>query len=192
MFAQKALDLVRELKRTQELPPFNDDGIRNVIREMEALLAERNKIIEAPGWAENRDLHQPAAWYYHLGVQRNSRCLMAYINERMKRVRRLRYEHGSVLTPEQKTNLGAQEQLFFQKYNSLLDEYMEAIGDLDLTTDLTPPKELYIEVRCEKDYGEIQTEFGPLKLKKNSQHFVRKADVEHLIKQGILTHVPDS
>lgn len=45
MFGEKALELVRELKRTQDgnLPPYNEDGIRKVVEEMRALF-EQNQL----------------------------------------------------------------------------------------------------------------------------------------------------
>ena len=45
MFGEKALELVRELKRTEDgnLPPFNEDGIRKVVEEMRALF-EQNQL----------------------------------------------------------------------------------------------------------------------------------------------------
>lgn len=39
---------------------------------------------------------------------------------------------------------------------------------LDITQDVKPPKSLYIEVRCLKDYGEFEVEDGTsVLLKKN-------------------------
>jgi GINS complex subunit 1 len=40
-----------------------------------------------------------------------------------------------------------------------------------------------------KDAGEIQTEYGVFNLRKDSQFFVRRADVERLIQQGYLQKV---
>lgn len=45
MYGEKALELVRELKRTEEsnLPPYNEDGIRQVVEEMRSLF-EQNQL----------------------------------------------------------------------------------------------------------------------------------------------------
>ena len=80
------------------------------------------------------------------------------------------------------------ESEFFSDYNKGLGAYMDAVG-MDLSTDLHPPKELYIEVRCLEDIGEIATEEGTINLEKDSQHFVRRSDVEPLIRQGLLHHI---
>lgn len=71
--------------------------------------------------------------------------------------------------------------------------YMRGIGEgmgLDLTQDLHPPKQLYIEVRCLMDYGEFDTEAGEtILIKKGSQYLLPRAECEHLIHQGVLQHV---
>ena len=45
MYGEKALELVRELKRTEEtnMPPYNEDGIRQVVEEMRSLF-EQNQL----------------------------------------------------------------------------------------------------------------------------------------------------
>jgi hypothetical protein len=42
-----------------------------------------------------------------------------------------------------------------QALDELSKEYAIGATPLDLTVDLTPPKELFIEVRCQKDYGAV-------------------------------------
>jgi len=71
----------------------------------------------------------------------------------------------------------------------VLTDYKAHYLDLDLTAAPLPPKELFVEVRVVKDCGELQTEHGMVNLQKNSQHFLRRTDVEHLIKQGYLLHL---
>eukprot|EP00126_Sphaerothecum_destruens_P010192 Sdes_comp20685_c0_seq2m16216 len=109
--------------------------------------------------------------------------------ERMKRLERIRWEYASVLPNHLKQKiLCASEVSHFKKYSANLNSYMKSVK-IDLTADLNPPKSLYIEVRCTVDFGEIQTENGIVNLTKNSQHFLRRSDVESLVKQGILQHV---
>ncbi len=56
--------------------------------------------------------------------------------------------------------------------------------------DLTPPKDLFIEVRIKKDYGAVMLpESGEVHLQKNTTHLLRRSEVDHLIKQGIITEV---
>ena len=61
---------------------------------------------------------------------------------------------------------------------------------LDLTIDLMPPKDLFIEVRCQKDYGAVMLpESGEVNLQKNTTHLLRRSEVDHLIKQGVLSEI---
>jgi len=55
--------------------------------------------------------------------------------------------------------------------------------------DQQPPKNLYIEVRVLEDCGEILTESGSINLERNTTHFLRRSDVEHLVRQGMLEEV---
>jgi len=130
----------------------------------------------------------------HAAVERNRRCLLAYLMHRAAHVRRMRWQLGAVLPPESKATLCEPEIAFFARYGRDLAAYMRSVGDgsgLDLTADLRPPKSLFMQVRCLQDYGEMETEDGDLIiLKKTAQHYVSRALCEPLIRQGILTHIP--
>merc|ERR1711971_639073 len=86
---------------------------------------------------------------------------------------------GAGLPAPLKENLSPQELSFSTKYNRNLSSYMQAVG-VDVSADLHPPKELYIQVRCLQDHGELVTENGTIMLDKDSQHFIRRSDVETL------------
>jgi GINS complex subunit 1 len=135
----------------------------------------------------------PAIVLRHGALERNKRCLLAYLHGRASKICEMRWQFGPVLPSEIRTQLCEPEVSFFNRYNKDLAAYMRAIGEgsgVDLTTDQAPPKSLYIEVRCLKDYGEMETEDGTvIVLKKNTQHFLPRAQCEPLIRQGILEHV---
>ncbi|KAK8725451.1 hypothetical protein OTU49_010863 [Cherax quadricarinatus] len=82
---------------------------------------------------------------------------------------------------------------WFSRYNKNLAAYMRSLGEgtgLDLTQDTKPPKNLYVEVRCLKDYGEFEIEEGDIVvLQKNTTHYLPMSHCQHLIRQGILEHV---
>uniref|UniRef100_A0A8C4UR64 DNA replication complex GINS protein PSF1 n=1 Tax=Falco tinnunculus TaxID=100819 RepID=A0A8C4UR64_FALTI len=82
---------------------------------------------------------------------------------------------------------------WFNLYKKSLATYMRSVGGeegLDLTQDIKPPKSLYIEVRCLRDYGEFEIDDGTtVLLKKNSQHFLPRWKCEQLIRQGVLEHI---
>jgi GINS complex subunit 1 len=56
-----------------------------------------------------------------------------------------------------------------------------------VTQDLEPPKNLFIEIRVLEDCGELVTADGTvIKLDRGATEYVKKNDVEHLIKQGFV------
>lgn len=128
----------------------------------------------------------------HACLERNQRCLLAYVHSRMTRIRDYRWQTGSVLPPEFKRSLCEQEVQWFNRYSRTLAAYMRSIGTsgLDLTQHLQPPKSLYVEVRCTEDYGDFEMDDGTVVLlTKNSQHYLLRSQCEPLIRQGILEHV---
>lgn len=128
----------------------------------------------------------------HACLERNQRCLLAYVYNRMATIRDYRWEVGSVLPPEFRLCLCEQEAQWFARYNRSLAGYMRSVGEdgLDLTQHMRPPKSLYIEVRCLVDYGEFECEDGTVvQLLKNRQHYLLRSQCEHLIRQGVLEHV---
>ncbi|KAH3858883.1 DNA replication complex GINS protein PSF1-like isoform X2 [Dreissena polymorpha] len=193
MLAERALELIRELQRSLDgtLPPFNEDKVRQVLEEMRALFEQNQKDVSATVAGESGLFS--GVQLRHAALERNKRCLLAYIYNRIQKIRDMRWEFGSVLPQDIKYNLSEQEVQWFNKYNKCLANYMRSIGGtggLDLTQDMKPPKTLYIEVRCLVDHGEFETHDGNIVvLKKNSQHFLLRSECEHLIRQGILEHM---
>lgn len=87
-------------------------------------------------------------------------------------------------------NLNHFEQDFFKNYQDLIMNYRLKFGEyLDLMGDLQPPTDIFIDVRCLKDGGDVTTEYGSFNLIKDSQFYVRKSDVERLIQQGYLEEI---
>lgn len=120
----------------------------------------------------------------------NKRCIIAYHYERLKRLKRLRWEYGNNLPREIVKNLSKDEMEWFTKYNDNLFNYMSSLNEgkgLDLTLYVTPPKKLYIQVKCIRDYGQFDLEDGqPVMLKKDSIHYLPLSQCEKLIHQGVL------
>jgi len=185
---EKALELIRESVRAQDmLGPFNEDKVRSVLEEIRTLYSENEK----ESWAENRS---PAAILLrHNALERNKRCLLAYIYDRSTKITEMRWQFGPVLPAEIRSQLCEPEKEFFKQYTKDLASYMREIGDgagIDLTTDQSPPKSLYVLVQVLQDYGELETDDGSIIiLKKNTQHFLPRNQCEPLIRQGILEHV---
>ena len=135
----------------------------------------------------------PAILLRHSALERNKRCLLAYLNDRATKISDMRWQFGPVLPPEVRSHMCEPEMTFFNQYSKDLASYMRAVGDgtgINLTIDQAPPKSLYIEVRCMQDYGELETDDGSIiVLKKNTQHFLPRTQCEPLIRQGVLQHI---
>eukprot|EP01098_Paradermamoeba_levis_P012887 TRINITY_DN5741_c0_g1_i1.p1 TRINITY_DN5741_c0_g1~~TRINITY_DN5741_c0_g1_i1.p1 ORF type:complete len:209 (-),score=47.72 TRINITY_DN5741_c0_g1_i1:105-686(-) len=191
MFAEKGLDLLKELKRVESVPPYNEAQLKAVFAEINSLHQEIQNLLRQHGSeAKTQPYYFSSLLIQHSAILRNKRVVLAYLNERLKKVKQLRWELGSFLIPaEVKQNLSSLEFQFLVDYDKMLNSYSADIG-FDLSGDLDhPPKDLFIEVRALTDVGEIMTENGVLNLQKNSTYFLRRNDVEHHIRLGLLEHV---
>lgn len=62
--------------------------------------------------------------------------------------------------------------------------------NIDLTVDLKPPRDLFIEVKVNDDYGTMTLpESGEITLKRNSTLHLRRSDVDQLIKKGMVSEL---
>lgn len=81
------------------------------------------------------------------------------------------------------------QQQWLRRYNGLLADYMTKV-ELDLTRFRSPPKSLYVQVRCVQDFGDFETEDGTvIVLARDTTHFLERSQCEKLIHQGIVEHV---
>uniref|UniRef100_F6ZC28 DNA replication complex GINS protein PSF1 n=1 Tax=Equus caballus TaxID=9796 RepID=F6ZC28_HORSE len=149
MFCEKAMELVRELHRAPEgqLPAFNEDGLRQVLEEMKALYEQNQSDVNEAKSGGRGDLI-PTIKFRHCSLLRNRRCTVAYLYDRLLRIRALRWEYGSVLPNALRFHMSAEEMEWFNHYKKSLATYMRSLGGdegLDITQDMKPPKSLYIE-----------------------------------------------
>ena len=117
-----------------------------------------------------------------------------YRSTRLDRLNRIAWMSGKTLPDHINENLSQSERSYYKEYLSAIDQlnqdYSVGSSALDLTVDLTPPKELYIEVRIKKDYGAVMLpESGEVHLQRNTTHLLRRSEVDHLIKQGIVAEI---
>ncbi len=190
----KGRELLLGLKRSEWLPPYNEDGMKGVLREINALKAE---IDDTMGSALDGEVDEeiPMGVRISLAVQhttvlRNKRCVLAYVVERLNRLRRLRWETGPIIPDALRMNLSTREMEFFGAYSRLLADFQQSFGTgLDLTADMDPPKGERVQVRVKVDCGEFFTDTGSVRLEKGTTHFLRLADVDQLIRQGLLEHI---
>ena len=185
-FGLKARDLILELKRSEGIPPFNDDQVRTIQREMANLwheIEEETADVEDP--SEVPDSVRVFLITYKEALERNKRLLLAYVVNRARRLQRMRWSTGPVLPREVTDALSPSEREFFRRYDTLLGSYSAAVG-VDLTATLAPPTELLLSVRALKDVGRVMTESGEISLERGCEYSLRRNDVEQLIRQGVL------
>ncbi len=194
-FCQRGKELLLDLNRSDFIPAYDDDGVRVVISEVQELsdiIAKLTMMNDNENDDDNEDNNvefKLPTLYHTLCMRRNMKYLYCYINYRLSKISSLRWETGTVLPDRiRHDTLSAVENNYFVEYNKILTEYNALMG-LDMTADLEPPKELLIELRVLQTCGEIMTENGPVKLDQGSTHFLRRSNVEHLIRIGKLEHV---
>ncbi|CDF34293.1 DNA replication complex GINS protein PSF1 [Chondrus crispus] len=189
MHGRRGAELLEELRKTKWLPPYSESGIRQIAAEIKELLEPFLEIITAHRASlQNDPRYISGVVVFYRSVQRNKRCALAYLMNRLRRIVAFRWLFGQAAPARLDQNLSGAERQFLLKYNALLGEYCDAVG-LDLTADQSPPRDLYVEVRVIADCGDILTEAGPVALKPGTAHFLKRTDVEHLIRQGSLQHI---
>jgi GINS complex subunit 1 len=180
MYTEKSKKLVRELKTSKWLPPFNNGLINEISAEITEL---HGKVVESLA-SQNDSLAVLQAGC----IERNKRGVLAYLNYRAAKLESLRVENGPTIPPHYSHQLCSDEADYFRKYSALLQEYSQKVCEfVDITTDLVPPKDLFIEVRVKEDIGDIVLPVtGQVTFKKNTVQLVRREEVAALVRQGAL------
>ena len=204
MYGDQALRLVRDSRRILSLttlPPPQSAIVRQILQEINALDASANNILQSLSSTSSIQEDYPseacAILINHLCMRRNRRCLLANQRLRAYRINEMVWNEGEI-----KGILSPEEEEYARGYALLVAGLKGRWTDVELGGSLEPPKDLYVEVRVLKDAGEIQTEYGyhslpifhvniarVITLTKNSQVYVRQADVERLIQQGYLQRI---
>lgn len=183
-----AIQLIREAKRGgTTLLNYNGELVRNVINEIKYVFDEAQRTYLLLDRSDESLVTK--GFMLQLMLKRYQRCLLAYHNSRIETIKKVFHENQGSLTAEVNSLLSAQEKEFVKCYAQLRQKHQKRFPSLNFHASDAPPKGLFIEVRVIKDCGIIQTESGELALTENSYHFVKRYDVEHLIKQGYLIHV---
>lgn len=171
---------------------LQDDGVRQTLAEITAVFEENHRDALNCSTSGDRSV-VPLLTYRHSLLQRNKRCLLAYLYNRLMKIKAMRWQFGPVVPAEIKSSFCEPEIQWFNSYSKSLSDYMRSIGDgkgISLTEDMRPPKSLFVQVRCLVDYGKFELEDGEtILLKKNSQHYLPRIQCEPLIRQGILQHI---
>ncbi|CAI5760149.1 unnamed protein product [Candida verbasci] len=188
MYGDTANKLILDAKRTSNLSNislYQADLIKEIVKEINDLNKDVEFLQEQEELNQDEDnkVNQCQLFVTHLSMRRNKRCLIAYEKLRSDKIAEFIWSNQDNLNQD---NLSYHEQEFVKDYNQSITAYKSHFSDLDLSGDLEPPTNIFIDVRVLKEGGEVTTEYGSFNLIKNSQFFVRKSDVERLIQQGYL------
>uniref|UniRef100_A0A7S1XDG0 DNA replication complex GINS protein PSF1 n=1 Tax=Compsopogon caeruleus TaxID=31354 RepID=A0A7S1XDG0_9RHOD len=189
MYGETGADLLRELRLSKWVPPYDDPAVRRVVQEIRELLAAILASVERNREDMNERHIACGMLLHHRSIQRNKRLVLAYLWNRLQRIQDSRWENGWVEQRDEAfENLSKLEVRFLDRYNALISQLSGALK-MDLSADIQPPRDLFIEVRVLRDCGNILTEDGPINLTEGSAHYIRRSTVEHLIRQGNLEHI---
>lgn len=216
MYGDLANKLVLEAKRSShlsDLPLYQHEIIHDIVREITDLNRDVEYLNDQNGnhhtmEEQVRRVNQCQLFVTHLCLRRNKRCLLAYQKQRADKIDEfcwlnidpvLRRDSQTATADASNASIAAQgpthlalenlsqaEQDYYKQYQDLILDFKSTFSDIDLSGVLTPPTEIFVDVRVLKDGGEVQTEYGAFNLIKDSQFYVRKSDVDRLIQQGYL------
>ena len=134
-YGQRGVDLLRELKRSDWLPSYNEDSVRATIQEINLHTAELQDIVRANNRVGNDTSTsgggsapvpiemRPVMLLHEVSIKRNKRCLLAYHAHRIDKLRALRWETAGNLATPMKFVLSEAEVDFFHEYDKLASRH---------------------------------------------------------------------
>jgi hypothetical protein len=108
-------------------------------------------------------------------------------NNRLEKLQRNAWSIGANLPPHMKLVIDDKDKKYYDDYLNIINKYAktQSFINMDLNKDLTPPKDLYIEVRAINDIGVLNLKDGnSLFIKKNCSYLMKRSDVEDHIRNG--------
>ena len=147
------------------------------------------RVCGQPDFDQGDALHMSGPRVNILLMMRIRNCLMGCVRHRMQKIEEFRWEVAGTMPEENEAMLDAHERQYARDYNQLLSDY-QIKYDLDLTRDGGPPGDLLIKVNVLEGIGRfVGPESGAtLELRRGDRPALRRGDVEHLVRQGILQH----
>lgn len=104
-------------------------------------------------------------------IDRIKRCCCSYVEVRKQKLKALRWKYYGMPPEEVRKNLSPEELEWIKNYSRMVSEYQLGFGQngLNLMLHTNPPRNLQVQVKVLKDYGECETSDGTvINLKKNA------------------------
>ena len=172
-------------------PCVQADGVRSAVEAMIAQYDESRNLQRLEG-VDMTQLEDSAAPIVRmLTMLRNRDMLLCYLRHRMKKIESARWDVAGTLPQESLELLSPNEREYDREYANLLSDFQTAY-DLDLMRDTKPPTDLFIKVLAKEEVGAfVGPESGATIEQMNGGDtvFLRRGDVEPLIRQGKLEHL---
>lgn len=194
MYGQKGRELLLELKRSDWLPPYNDELVRESLQEVSLHFQELQDQATAASSGENAKPPmetRPSMLLHDAAIRRNKQCLLAY---HVARIHLLQKEVNGGNTHYNSTiiqSLASEAELdYMQHYEKLRTNFGASLG-LDLRENTLPPEQDFVQVRVlSPNLGTLVTESGlSVNLQQGTIHYLSRSDVEPLVRQGFLEQV---
>ncbi|KAK2423182.1 DNA replication complex GINS protein PSF1 [Trifolium repens] len=194
MYGRKACQLVKEFASGEkgQLTPFNNDLFDQVVAECNQHHGELQSLIrkmqeEGLDVQTTRNADHYGALIHLFSIVRNKRCLTAYVYNRAETIRNLLWKIGPVIPKEIEEKLSHWEEEYFKKHSAALKTYMSKVL-VDLTVDMVPPKDPYIQVRVLEDIREgiVLSDAKNPNFARHSMHFLKRTDAEKYISRGLM------
>lgn len=128
---------------------------------------------------------------HHAAILRSKRLLLNYLNERVERVKALRWRRA-VLPERVRAGLSPSETRFFADYDRLLTSICSPATGVgcDLTAADRPPAAAgEVMVRAVGSGGDVAFSSGVFRLDPGSVHTLPRAEAEPLLREGVLVEV---
>ncbi|KAI3381312.1 hypothetical protein SNEBB_005502 [Seison nebaliae] len=187
----------------QTIPKFSREKFNEIIKEINRMHNENIEQVQLVV-DENKDgsKYIMPVRLRHALMERMKRSLLIYVYNRCRSLQRIRWIEGAtILSRTTSEKLHMAESDWYRRYCRNLTRYLLALNEdeecgLDITLfsdNLPPPKSLYIQVKCLRDYGDLElSSGGHMKLRRDTQYYLPSVDCYHLIRQGILLHIRET
>ena len=167
------------------------DGVRSAVETMIAQYDESRNLQRLDGVNMGQLEDSAAPIVRMLTMLRNRDMLLCYLRHRMTKIEDARWDVAGKLPEDSLALLSPNEREYDREYADLLSDYQTAY-DLDLMRDTKPPTDLYIKVLAREEVGAfVGPESGATidPVRAGDTMFLRRGDVEPLIRQGKLEHL---